>query len=108
MANLEKVKFKCWCCGKEFYTNSFNKLYCDECLAQHYVNASSLPIDYNFTEQAMMNVSKRFDESVSVQNILLVEDGSVDTDKLDRLGIKYIVYRQGSQKPEILRIWEKL
>lgn len=35
--------------------------------------------------------------------ILLVEDGSVDIDKLeDDLGITYIVYRQGSNKPEWL------
>ena len=38
------------------------------------------------------------------QSVLLIEDGSVDTDKLDALGINYIVYRQGSQKPEIIDI----
>lgn len=38
------------------------------------------------------------------QIVLLIEDGSVDTDKLDALGINYIVYRQGSQKPEIIEI----
>lgn len=38
------------------------------------------------------------------QRVLLIEDGSVDTDKLDALGINYIVYRQGSQKPEIIEI----
>ena len=38
------------------------------------------------------------------QRVLLIEDGSVDTDKLDVLGINYIVYRQGSQKPEIIEI----
>lgn len=38
------------------------------------------------------------------QRVLLIEDGSVDTGKLDALGINYIVYRQGSQKPEIIEI----
>lgn len=36
-------------------------------------------------------------------NILLVEDGSVDVDAIEEdLGIKCIVYRQGARKPEWL------
>lgn len=38
------------------------------------------------------------------QKMLLIEDGSVDTNKLDALGINYIIYRQGSQKPEIIEV----
>ena len=38
------------------------------------------------------------------QKILLIEDGSVDTSQLDTLGINYIVYKQGSAKPEIIEI----
>lgn len=34
--------------------------------------------------------------------ILLVEDGSVDTEHLEELGIKYIVYRSGARPPEWL------
>ena len=33
------------------------------------------------------------------KKILLIEDGSVDTTKLDALGIEYIIYRQGSTPP---------
>ena len=43
--------------------------------------------------------------------ILLVEDGSVDIDTLESelldMGIKVIVYRQGSQKPELINLKEK-
>lgn len=34
--------------------------------------------------------------------VLLVEDGSVDTDCLEELGINYIVYRSGARPPEWL------
>lgn len=102
------MKYRCLNCGKEFNTNNYNKIYCDECLLNYNVDTTSLPIDYNFTEEAMMNVSRRRDESIATQNILLVEEGSVDTQNLDKLGIKYIVYRKNCQKPEILKIWEKL
>ena len=34
--------------------------------------------------------------------ILLVEDGSVDEEELEQLGIKYIVYRSSANKPEWL------
>lgn len=40
------------------------------------------------------------------RKILLVEDGSVDTEKLDLLGIDYIVYRQGSKPPYFIEIGE--
>lgn len=36
--------------------------------------------------------------------ILLIEDGSVDADYVDRLDIPCIYYRQGSPKPEIIEI----
>lgn len=35
-------------------------------------------------------------------NVLLVEDGSVDVDKLENMGFKVVVYRQGSNPPKIL------
>lgn len=38
------------------------------------------------------------------RKILLVEDGSVDTDKLDEMGIEYIVYREKSIPPQIIEI----
>lgn len=42
-------------------------------------------------------------EKVNYDKILLVEDGSVDVDYIeDELGIKCIIYRQGSNKPQWL------
>ena len=42
-------------------------------------------------------------EKTNCDKILLVEDGSVDVDDIaENLGIKCIVYRQGSNKPEWL------
>lgn len=42
-------------------------------------------------------------EKTNCDKILLVEDGSVDVDYIvEELGIKCIVYRQGSNKPEFL------
>jgi len=40
----------------------------------------------------------------NTRKILIVEDGSVDTDKLDFLGIDYIVYREGSKPPYFIEI----
>ena len=34
--------------------------------------------------------------------ILLIEDGSIDIDRLEKIGIPYIVYRQGSKTPRFL------
>lgn len=34
--------------------------------------------------------------------ILLIKDGSIDTDRLEEIGIPYIVYRQGSKPPRFL------
>lgn len=34
--------------------------------------------------------------------ILLIENGSVDTERLDEVGIPYIVYKQGSTPPRFL------
>ena len=34
--------------------------------------------------------------------ILLIEDGSIDTDRLEEIGIPYIVYRQGAKPPRFL------
>ena len=42
-------------------------------------------------------------EKTNCDKILLVEDGSVDVDYIvEELGIKCIIYRQGSNKPEFL------
>ncbi len=36
--------------------------------------------------------------------LLFVEDGSVDTNELDKLGINYIVFRQGSDAPRVVEV----
>ena len=41
-------------------------------------------------------------QKTPAQKILLVADGSVDTDHLDELGINYIIYRESSPKPEFI------
>ncbi len=43
-------------------------------------------------------------EAINVDNrkILLVEDGSVDVDKLEQLGFIVVVYRQGAKTPILL------
>ena len=40
----------------------------------------------------------------TLKKILLVEDGSVDLAELEKLGIDYIVYRQGSTPPRIVEL----
>ena len=42
-----------------------------------------------------IDIAKRF---------LLVEDGSVDIEQLNALNIPYLVYRQGSTPPRIIRL----
>ena len=90
---------KCFRCNKEFYSEDIGRNLCYECLGRNNIIKTShleqiLPFDAN--------------PQMAFENVLLVEDGSVDTQKLDEMGIKYIVYRAGSQKPEIIKIWESL
>ena len=82
---------RCYRCNKEFYSEDLSRTLCDDCLGKGSTITSYIPTPF-----------------ICYQNILLVEDGSVDTAKLDEIGIKYIVYRQGSQKPEILKLWENI
>lgn len=87
---------RCFRCNKEFYdSNDLSRTLCDECLGRNAVGKAQFIIPNT-------------DMQMCCENMLLVEDGSVDTDKLDELGIKYIVYRQGSQKPEMIKIWESM
>lgn len=46
--------------------------------------------------------TKQWEVMPEPSRVLLVEDGSVDTEELDELGIKYIVYRSGARPPEWL------
>lgn len=38
--------------------------------------------------------------------LLFIEDGSVDTNELDKFGVNYIVCRQGSDAPKIIEVDE--
>lgn len=48
------------------------------------------------------------DAAIYKERILLFEEGSVDTNKLDELGIRYIAYKKGSPKPKFINTWEKV
>lgn len=69
--------YDCLCCGK-----SFSDLIYRECT----------PISEN-KEPKLEELKKH------QRKILLVEDGSVDLEELEKLGIEYIVYRKGSNPP---------
>lgn len=82
----------CKYCGKEL-RNQTNTV-CEEC-EKIIINA------YN---QQTLNII------LKPTKLLLVEDGSVDLDKIDNLeecGIQVIVYRQGSRKPELIDLGDK-
>ena len=75
--------------------------------AQLYLAQVTAEVD----EEATANFIRQHIESqpqftvlVKPKKLLLIEDGSVDTTKLDNWDIPYICYRQGSVKPEIIDI----
>ena len=80
---------KCWRCGKEFYSENDCQVVCDECSGRNVITTTFEPVT-------------QITPSLFVQNILLVEEGSVDKKQLDKLGIKYLVYKKG-KKPEIFK-----
>lgn len=69
------------------------------------------PINNN-GQPIYMNTNNEFGNALFLPNnrrgILLVEDGSVDVTALEGdlmgMGIKILVYRSGSQKPEFIRL----
>ena len=69
------------------------------------------PINNN-GQPIYMNTNIEFGNALFLKNnrrgILLVEDGSVDVPALEKelmgMGIKILVYRSGSQKPEFIRL----
>lgn len=56
-------------------------------------------------EQNIRMLKQENERLVKIQSekILLVEEGSVDENKLIELGITFITYRQGSRMPELLK-----
>ena len=79
---------KCWRCGKEFYSEYWNRTLCDDCLSGKNTTIIIPPLSKpNFVSD----------------NVLLIEEDSIDVEQLEKLGIKFIVYKKGSQKPEIFK-----
>ena len=94
---MEYFNFKCDVCGREVggvtHVNGMN--FCAKCYQETF-------------GLFQMNKAINDAETVYKENILLFEEGSVDTNKLDELGVKYIAYKKGSPKPEFIRTWEKI
>lgn len=64
--------------------------------------------DYETLAQMLNELYKIVDKATQkVKPILLIEDGSVDFDEIEEKGINdnyaVIIYRQGSNKPEVLK-----
>lgn len=58
-------------------------------------------------EQLIKNcIKKNTEPSIEVIpiRVLLIEDGSVDENDLEKLNIPYLIYRQGANKPEIIEM----
>ena len=72
---------------------------------------SNEPINYN-GQPIYINTNVGVGNALFLPNnrrgILLIEDGSVDIDALEEdlmgMGIKILVYRSGSQKPDFIRL----
>ena len=80
--NVITNNYDCLCCGKSF----------SDLVYREYV-----PISGN-KEPKVEELKKH------QKKILLVEDGSVDIDELKKLGINFIVYRQGSKIPQLIEL----
>lgn len=57
---------------------------------------------YDTNERTISVADDHKTPTAPTDRILLVEEGSVDIDKIEELGITCIAYRQGSNKPEWL------
>ena len=69
---------------------------------EYYVVDAGEELPYRYYEKDLLPFVKPIGEK-KFEKILLVEDGSVDIDKIEnKLGITCIAYRQGSNKPEWL------
>lgn len=64
------------------------------------VKVETEPYPYIYPEKDLLPY---IEEKTLPEKIVLVEDGSVDVEKLERDGFYVIVYRQGANKPEFLR-----
>ena len=78
-------------------------------LKEYHIKASISTV-YRAVKQIELGVFKAEKDRITAQRktingkqILLVEDGSVDVDKLEKDGFYVIVYRQGSRLPEFLK-----
>ena len=76
-----------------FIDNRFEEGYCVNLLDEIWF------IPKKYCEETIEDIQQK----VNYDKVLLVEDGSVDVDYIEKeLGIKCIIYRQGANKPEWL------
>lgn len=89
---------KCVSCGNELVTGDvhWQQGLCNKCYEEEF--------------NQLKNGSIRVIDNKEQTHLLFVEDGSVDIDnlmpELEKCGVKVIVYRQGSQKPELIKLKE--
>ena len=93
----------------DFTTETRFGLYIEKDKCLWYVPKEFCEVIEEQTIDNFVDNSKQFDDidliklpKPSKRKILLVPDGSVDTDRLDKMGIEYIIYRDSSPKPEFI------
>ena len=83
---------KCNICGKELGTgDNFQFGVCCNCDTTSFLKQFQV-------KQPIVNTP------ICPKRVLLIEDGSVDLEELEKLGIEYIVYRKGSNPPYWIEI----
>jgi len=94
---------KCIKCNAELCTaDKIEMGLCQKCYNETYKKKYQTYREKNVMPIIIDNTAPHI--NLTSKKILLVEDGSVDTAKLDTLGIDYIVYRQGSTPPRIVEL----
>jgi len=88
MDNIEKIN--------EEYIDMFRKQ------RDIYKKALELAVKDGYTITKFVGIAGNELEELPIKT-LLVEDGSVNTDELEKIGYKIITYRQGSKTPKLLK-----
>lgn len=68
------------------------------------MNGSNLPYRYFEEDLKPFTVPDTTTQKETKKKVLIVEDGSVDIDKLEEDGFYVIVYRQGAKPPIFLEV----
>lgn len=70
---------------------------------------TNLPYEYDYNTTTIPETNA-YTSVKKYTKLLVVEDGSIDIEKeeekLEGMGIKLLVYRQGAQKPELIDLGE--